>query len=105
MSFKKTLIAVDNSEFSAHAADIGIGLAKSLKAKVAFIHVFDPSVGPGTTWGVPADRLMEMSEREAKRLLAKFQQRLATRSLAPNSLSWASPLPRSSMRPRNGPLT
>jgi len=86
MSFKKILIAVDNSEFSAHAADVGIELAKPLKAKIGFVHVFDPSVGPGTMWSVPADKLMEMSEREAKRLLAKFRERAALRSTVPEFL-------------------
>jgi nucleotide-binding universal stress UspA family protein len=86
MSFKKILIAVDDSEFSAHAADVGIELAKPLKAKIGFVHVFDPSVGPGTMWSVPADRLMDMSEREAKRLLAKFRERAATHSAVPEFL-------------------
>jgi nucleotide-binding universal stress UspA family protein len=85
MSFKKILIAVDDSEFSARAADVGIELAKPLKAKIAFVHVFDPSVAPGATWSVPADTLMEMSERGAKRLLTKFRERAASRS-APDFL-------------------
>lgn len=75
MSFKKILIAVDDSAFAARAADVGVELAKSLKAKVGFVHVFQPSVAPGTMWGEPADRLMETSERAAKHLLATFWER------------------------------
>jgi nucleotide-binding universal stress UspA family protein len=86
MSFKRILIAVDDSEFSAHAADVGIELAKPLKAKIGFVHVFDPSVGPGTTWSVPADKLMEMSEREAKRLLTRFRELATARSKVPEFL-------------------
>jgi nucleotide-binding universal stress UspA family protein len=80
MSFKRILIAVDDSEFAARAADLGIELAKSLHAKLGFITVFDPSVGPGATWGVTAERLAEMSEQAAKRLLATFRERKASRS-------------------------
>jgi len=86
MSFKKILIAVDESEFAAHAADVAINLAKPLKAKIGFVHVFDPAIGPGTMWSVPADKLMEMSEREAKHLLAKFRERVKTHQAVPEFL-------------------
>ena len=43
MSFRKILIAVDESAFSARAADVGFELARSLGAEVA-IHVVDPAV-------------------------------------------------------------
>lgn len=90
MNFKKILIAVDDSEFSARAAEVGIELAKPLKAKIAFVHVFNPAEPPGSTWSVPADSLMEMSEREAKRLLAKFRERTTSRS-APDFLETGAP--------------
>lgn len=80
MSFKRILVAVDDSECAARAADVGVELAKSLKAQVGFVHVFDPSVGPGATWGVPADRLTEMSEQAAKHLVAAFRERTLIRS-------------------------
>ncbi len=83
MSFKRILIAVDDSEFAAHAADVGIELAKSLNARLGFVTVFDPSVGPGAMWGIPADRLTEMSERVAKHLLATFRERTAAPSSVP----------------------
>jgi nucleotide-binding universal stress UspA family protein len=74
MSFKRILIAVDDSEFASRAADVGVELAKSLHAEVGFVTVYDPSVGPGRMWGVPADRLAEASEHAAKRLLATFRE-------------------------------
>jgi len=80
MRFKKILIAVDDSDFAARAADLGAEIAKSAKAKMGFIHIFNPSVGPGTTWGLPADRVSEMSERVAKDLLAEFRKRTGKRS-------------------------
>lgn len=90
MSFKKILIAVDDSEFAEHAANVGIELAKSLEAEVGFVHVFDPTVGPSGTWGVTAERLMEMSERAAKHLLATFRERVA-RSHVPEFLESGKP--------------
>lgn len=74
------LIAVDDSAFAQHVAEVGVELAKSLEAEVGFVHVFQSSVAPGTTWGVTADTTMEMSEREAKHLLAEFRERTTIRS-------------------------
>ena len=78
MSFQKILIAVDDSQFAAEAANVGIELAKSLDAAVGFVNVFDPSVG--VTWGFPADRIAEMSEQAGRRLVTSFRNRTATRS-------------------------
>ena len=91
MSFTKILIAVDDSAFAAHAADVGIELGRSLKAEVGFVHVFDPSVGPGTMWGVPADRLSEMSEQAGRHLLARFREQSAPRSDVPEFLKSGKP--------------
>ncbi len=83
MSFKRILIAVDDSEFASRAADVGVELARSLHAEVGFVTVYDPSVGPGRMWGVPADRLAEASEHAAKSLLATFREPIETRSVVP----------------------
>lgn len=77
MTFKRILIAVDDSQFAAEAAKVGVELAGSLGAAVGFINVFDPSVGPGATWGVSAERIAEMSEQAAKQLVASFCHRIA----------------------------
>ena len=76
MSFKRILIAVDESAFAAHAADVGIELAKSLKAEIAFIHAVDPSVARAAPEiGVPAEKLIAMEEQEAKNLVSAFRER------------------------------
>lgn len=76
MSFKRILIAVDESAFAAHAADIGIELAKSLKAEMAFIHVFDTAVARAAPEiGVPADRLIAVAEHEGRNLLSACRER------------------------------
>ncbi len=79
-SFNRILIAVDDSAFAAHAAEVGIELAQSLHAEVGFVHAFDPGAAPGAAWGVTADKASEMSERVAKHLLAGFRERAAFRS-------------------------
>jgi nucleotide-binding universal stress UspA family protein len=82
---------VDKSLLASHAADVGIELAKSLHAALGFVHVFDPSVAPGTMWGVSADKVSQMSEQEAKRLLAGFRTRAASRSGVPLFLESGKP--------------
>ena len=55
MNFRKMLIAVDESSIAAHAAQIGIDLARSLGADIAFIHVFEtPSIDTPEP-GMPED--------------------------------------------------
>ena len=49
MSFKNILIAVDESTFAAHAADLGLDLARQLDAEVAFITVVDRKRPSNTT--------------------------------------------------------
>ena len=91
MSLKQILVAVDDSEFAAQAAAVALDLAKSLKAKIGFVHVFNPTVGPGTTWSVPADTLAELSEQEAKRLLSEFRERAPARSKVAEFLESGNP--------------
>lgn len=79
MRFKKILIAVDESTFAAHAADVGLDLVRQLGAEVAFITVVDPAViSSAPDSGVSADRWLAMAQREAKELLNAFVSRAAT---------------------------
>jgi universal stress protein A len=80
MSFRKILIAVDDSPRAAEAVNVGVQLAESLGAAIGFINVFDPSVGPGAIWGLSADRIAEMSEEAGKQLVATFRHRTAALS-------------------------
>ena len=76
MSFRKILIAVDESAFAARAADVGFDLARSLGAEVAIIHVVDPSVvAYAPEGGIPASELVTLAQQDGKRLIAAFSQR------------------------------
>jgi nucleotide-binding universal stress UspA family protein len=78
MSFKKILIAVDESSVAAHAADLGLDLARQLGAEAAFITVVDPAVmSSASDSGVSADKWLAMAQREAKDLLNAFTSRAA----------------------------
>ena len=78
MSFRKILIAVDESAFAARAADIGFDLARSLGAEVAIIHVVDPAVvAYAPEGGLPAGELVTLAQQDGKKLLAAFGQRAA----------------------------
>jgi nucleotide-binding universal stress UspA family protein len=69
--FKQILIAVDGEPVSAHAAEIGIRLARSLGAEVAFIHAIEP----GLTYspGITPRELVAEAEHDAKTVLASFR--------------------------------
>jgi nucleotide-binding universal stress UspA family protein len=69
--FKRVLIAVDGEPVAAHAAEIGVQLACSLGAEVAFIHAIDP----GLTYspGIAPDQLIAEAERDARRMLAELK--------------------------------
>jgi len=77
VSFRRVLIAVDGYPVAAYVADVGTGLAHSLGAEVALIHVVDPSIAFGNQSGVPASVLVAQAENGGKRLLATFRERLA----------------------------
>jgi nucleotide-binding universal stress UspA family protein len=83
MGFRRILIAVDGEPIAAHAADIGVELARSLGAELALIHVVEPPSGPDA--GIIPDGLMAQIEQDGKRLLAGFRQRL---SLQPSALEF-----------------
>jgi nucleotide-binding universal stress UspA family protein len=74
MSFRKILVAVDESAFAARAADVGFELARSLGAEVALIHVIDPFSVAAPESGIPAGELIALAEQDGRRLLAAFSQ-------------------------------
>lgn len=76
MSFKKILIAVDESVFAAHAADAGLNLARQLGAEVAFVTVVDPAgMRVAIDSGISEDGWHAMAQRDAKSLLNAFTSR------------------------------
>jgi len=75
MSFKRILVAVDWSAFAARAADVGLDLARSLGAQVAFINVVDPTTAVVPQGGYAAGDLITLAKQDSKRLLAAFRER------------------------------
>jgi nucleotide-binding universal stress UspA family protein len=73
VSFRKILIAVDESPIAAHAVDVGAQLATALGAQLALVSVVDPAQTIAPDCGVPAADLIALAEKDAKRLLAGFR--------------------------------
>ncbi|TMK22965.1 MAG: universal stress protein [Actinobacteria bacterium] len=86
--YKKVLIATDGSATAAHAAEIGIDVAKASGAEALILHVGDPKAGkkvlqqvekslavskvPLSTMSVsgdPADMICEVAEKEGVDLI------------------------------------
>ncbi len=77
MGFRKVLIAVDDEPIAAHAADVGVELARSLGAEVALIHVNAITLTYGAETGISPNELAAQAEQESKRLVAGFRERLS----------------------------
>jgi len=91
VSFQRILVAVDEEPISAHAAEVGLELAKALSARLAFIYVVDPFAVAAPDGGIPAGELIARAQEDGKRLLAGFCSELVPPSHAP---CWAvSPTP------------
>lgn len=79
MTFKRVLIAVDASASAARAARVGIELARSLKARLAFVHVIGQALLASSESALPGRDLITLLENDAKNLLAKFRAKAAQR--------------------------
>lgn len=77
MSFRRILLAVDESPIAAHAADVGAELAKAVGAQLGFIYVVDPAQSVMPESGIPAAELIARAKLDATRLLADFRKRAA----------------------------
>ena len=74
MSFRRILIALDDSAIAAHAVEVGLQLASALKAQVALVHVVDPpAIQPDS--GIPAVEWAATLKREGQAFLATTAQR------------------------------
>ena len=69
MSFKRILIPIDGSPECAHAAQIGLDLAKALGAATATVFVVEPPVAYSGEIGIPAEELLEVSARDDEEAL------------------------------------
>ena len=74
MSFGKILIAVDRGPIAAHAVDVGLNLANSLKAELALIHVTEPPAA-GSDTGISIVNYMKLARGEGQRLLTGIRER------------------------------
>jgi universal stress protein A len=74
MSFKRILIPIDGSPQSAHAAQIGLDLAKALGAEAATVFVVEPPVAYSGEIGIPPEELLEVSARDDEAALAAVRR-------------------------------
>ena len=79
MSFRRVLIALDDSAIAAHAVEVGAELASALKAQAGLVYVVDPTLAFRPDSGVPAADWLAMLKREGQSLLTAA----ATRSGVP----------------------
>lgn len=91
MSFKRVLIAVDQSPVATRAVDVGLELARSLSAEAAFVHAVDPALAYAPEGGVPAPTLLSLAEQDGKRLLSELRARTAFRPAPQEFLSVGKP--------------
>lgn len=76
MAFRKILITVDDDPLAAHAADVGVALARSLNAEIALVHAVDPSLIYSPEAGAVVDEVAQHAQQEAARIVADFRGRL-----------------------------
>lgn len=75
MSFRRILIALDDSAIAAHAVETGTGLAAALKAQAALVYVVDPAFASQPDSGIPAAEWLAVLKREGQAFLAAAAQR------------------------------
>ncbi len=75
MSFRRILIALDDSTIAAHAVEVGTELATALKAQTALVYVVDPTVGLEPDSGISAAEWRATLKREGQAFLATAAQR------------------------------
>ena len=76
MSFRRILIALDDSAIAAHAAEVGLELAISLKAQAALVYVVDPAPALQADSGISAAEWAATLNREGQAFLATTAQRI-----------------------------
>ena len=76
MAFTRILIAVDNSEIGVHATMVGLELASSLGAQVAFIHVIVAALSDDAWMPVGSLELTLPPDHEITQVLASLGERV-----------------------------
>ena len=85
MSFRKILIAVEDSPIAANAIDVGNELASALKSQVALIRVTSPPNANGADAGVSTRELLSQARLDDQRVVEGVRERL---SLPPSVLAF-----------------
>nr|MBC7611662.1 universal stress protein [Pseudopedobacter sp.] len=82
--FEKILIAVDDSNYSYHAAEYGFELAKKLNSNVALVHINEFPIAINMTGdpilgdtGMIMPEVMDIQKQNSEELLMKLQTELA----------------------------
>ncbi len=75
MSFRRILIALDDSAIAAHAVQVATDLATALKAQAALVYVVDPTLAFRPDSGIPAAEWAATLKREGQSFLATTAQR------------------------------
>jgi nucleotide-binding universal stress UspA family protein len=75
MSFRRILIALDDSAIAAHAVEVGTELATSLGAQAALVYVVDPTPAFPPDSGIPPTEWLATLKREGQTFLAAAAQR------------------------------
>ena len=65
MSFRRIVVTVDDDPIAAHAADVGMELARSVGAELALIHAIDPPMNFSPEAGLSAAELVLRSRQES----------------------------------------
>ena len=102
MSFQKLLIAVDEDPIAVHAAEVGMELARSLKAQIALIYAVDPALTVAPESGIAAADLAAAAKRDAERLWRVSALACRPKPTLWHSCPWDRPDRRSSRLRRNG---
>jgi len=76
MSFRRVLIALDQSAAATRALDVGRELAQALGAEVACVHVVDPTLAAALEGGAPTITLLATLKQEGRHLLTTAAARL-----------------------------
>jgi len=76
MTFRKILVAIDDTALAIHAAKTGISLARALGAEIAPIHVVSIPVAHGRGAGIPESEAAALFQRESLELVRDLRARL-----------------------------
>jgi len=71
----RVLIAINSGPLAVHAANVGMELARSLKAELAFVHVIGEPSEIGADGGVSEEEAIRTAKDDGKDLIAAIRQR------------------------------